>query len=780
MKLKYSIRHKLIRGIVLPFFVLYCLMAVVLTLYETSAAIKMNQRMLREKTALDAMTCEKALVIAAEQAEGLARYVEIHRPESLESITLHIRKLLAAHPHIVGSAVVFQEDMFPGHSGRFAPYLYQNTDNPAEILYKNLAGRDYAAEEWYTKTTATGRSCWTDPYFDEGGAGVWMCTYSVPFFFDGNLAGMATIDLTLDSIHTRMRAIMDRDIKDKKGILFSAKGKIIASPKPEWDADETIDTLADKLHIPALKQAKDELADSELNFYYAKGLLTGEDSVFVAMPLEDTGWGLLEWQSLYAVRKPIYLRLGVRIAVYTLGLLCSIGLITYIARRITKPLNELMAFAAELSHGNLNAKVNNVHTGDEIQRLAEILNMMASTLRQSIDEMIKSRTESAEASYRAKTEFLTLASHELRTPINGILSAVKLLLKTPLNDKQREYANIQQESAVILQLLIANILDYSLLAGGVTVQHTVFRLRELIEEIRPVLLFLAKNHNVNIAIQFDDEVQDRVWGDVVRLRQVLMNLLTNAVKFSARSHRSGNVTLIVKPAADPVSDKIRFEVIDDGIGISAERQEKLLETWHYNASDNRLYDGFGIGLTISKSIIDAIQGEIGFSSDVDRGSIFWIEIPLPREDSEESSWAIPAGDTNKPLKILIAEDNKINQMVVREMLQGIGYETVIAENGRKAVEVWEVGDFEAVLMDCQMPEMDGYEAAQVIRAKEKEASKKPIPILAVTANTSPGDKDRCLAAGMNAYFNKPITADELVAAIKFWIAENTKPAGNSR
>ncbi|GHT40672.1 hypothetical protein FACS189443_1370 [Planctomycetales bacterium] len=775
MKLKYSIRYKLIRGIILPFFVIYCLMAVILTLYETSAAIKMNQRMLREKTALDAMMCEKVIAIAAEQAEGLARYVEIHRPESPESITLHIRELLTDYPHIVGSAVVFQTGMFPGTSGGFAPFLYRNKDNPAEILYKDLTDHDFSAEEWYAKTKATGRSCWTEPYFDEGGAGVWMCTYSVPFFFDGNLAGMATIDMTLDDIHSQMRAIMDRDIQDKKGILFSTQGKIIASPKPEWDANETIDTLADKLNTPALKQAKNEVANIELNFYYAKCLLTGEDSVFVTIPLEDTGWGLLEWQSLYAVRKPIYLRLGVQIAVYTLGLLCAIGLIAHIARRITKPLNELMAFAMELSCGNLNASVKDVHTGDEVQRLAEILNTMASSLRHSIDEMIKSRTESAEASYRAKTEFLTLASHELRTPINGILSAVELLLKTPLDDKQHEYVDIQQESAVILQLLIANILDYSkLVAGGITVQHTVFRLWELIEQIRPVLLFLAKNHNVNIAIQFDDEMNDRVRGDAVRLRQVLMNLLTNAVKFSARNHQSGNVTLIVKPAADPESDKIRFEVIDDGIGISAERQKKLFETWHYNMSDNRLYDGFGIGLTISKSIVDALRGEIGLSSDVDRGSIFWIEIPLPYEHSEDSSqfWAIPAGDANKPLKVLIAEDNKINQMVMREMLKSIGYETVIAENGRKAVEAWESGDFDVVLMDCQMPEMDGYEASRLIRQRERELSKKPIPIIALTANVSPGDRQRCLEAGMNDYFNKPVQIRELAAAIKSSLTEH--------
>ncbi|GHT11574.1 hypothetical protein FACS1894170_05330 [Planctomycetales bacterium] len=776
MKLKYSIRYKLIRGIVLPFFALYCLMAVILMFLETSVAIKMNQQMLRDKTALDAMTCEKFFAVAAEQAEGLARYAEIHRPESPESIALHIYELLADNPLIVGSAIVFQTGMFPGHSEKFAPFFYRNKDNPAEILHKDLTDHDFSAEEWHAKPKATGRSCWTEPYFDEGGAGVWMCTYSVPFFFGDNLAGMATVDITLNDIHTHMRNILDRDVKDKKGILFSTRGKIIASPKPEWDANETIDTLADKLHVHALKQAKDEVADAELNFYYAKGLLTGEDSVFVAMPLEDTGWGLLEWQSLYAVRKPIYLRLGVRITVYTLGLLCSIGLITYMARRITKPLNELMVFAVDVSHGNLNASVKNVNTGDEVQRLAEILNIMASSLQHSIDEMIKSRTESAEASSRAKTEFLSLASHELRTPINGILSAVELLLKTPLTDKQHEYVDIQQESAVVLQLLIANILDYSkLVADGITVQYAVFRLRELIEQIRPVLLFLAKNHNVNIAIQFDGEIQDRVRGDAVRLRQVLMNLLTNAVKFSARNHRSGNVTLVVKPAADPASDKIRFEVIDDGIGISAKRQEKLLETWHYNVSDNRLYDGFGIGLTISKSIVDAMQGKIGLSSDADKGSIFWIEIPLPHVDSEESNtfWTIPMDDAHKPLKVLIAEDNKINQMVVREMLQSIGYETVIAENGRKAIEAWESGDFDAILMDCQMPEMDGYEASCLIRRRERELSKKPIPIIALTANVSPGDKQRCLDAGMNAYFNKPVQIRELAAAIKSSLTEQT-------
>jgi sigma-B regulation protein RsbU (phosphoserine phosphatase) len=230
---------------------------------------------------------------AAEHAEGLSRYIEVHRPDSPESITRHISALLTDYPNITGSAVIFRTGMFPGRSGRFAPFLYRNKDNPEEILYKDLTDHDFSTEEWYAKPKETGRACWTEPYFDEGGAGVLMCTYSVPIFFDDKLAGMATIDMKLDDIHKAMRNIMDRDTKDKRGILFSAAGTIITAPNPERDMKETIHTLADKFHTDAFKQAGESIADTKSDsrnkHYYIDGPISGKHSILVCAPLEDTG-----------------------------------------------------------------------------------------------------------------------------------------------------------------------------------------------------------------------------------------------------------------------------------------------------------------------------------------------------------------------------------------------------------------------------------------------------------------------------------------------------------
>jgi CheY-like chemotaxis protein len=387
-------------------------------------------------------------------------------------------------------------------------------------------------------------------------------------------------------------------------------------------------------------------------------------------------------------------------------------------------------------------------------------------------------------------------SHELRTPLSGIIGTAELLLKTSLTDKQQEYVLIQKESGLTLLLLINNILDFSKLEfGGIKIEENDFNLKALINTVLQMVRFQARSRNISVKGEISADLSAWVHGDEARIRQVLLNLLHNAVKFSqngdvlVRVVRKG-LSMDMKSSVkvnETVVQQVQFEVVDYGIGMSEEKLKGAFENnWQNDTSSKRFFDGLGLGLTISKQIINSMQGTIGVRSTSEKGSTFYFTVPLlavpaPENDNSNEPTAITNGfeDTQIEAKfpievplevkkrILVAEDNRINQIIIKETLTAAGYDCMIVENGFKAVQMWNDQKFDLILMDCQMPEMDGYEATEKIRTTEMIKNiEVSVPIIALTANVAPGDKERCLNAGMNAYCNKPINSQELNALIK--------------